>query len=175
LRFDNDVVAAAFAAGNAAAAAAEVTHQVAGVLVGSVDFDVHDGFEERGTRLLHGFLEGQRACNLESHVRGIDIVILAVVEDGAEVHNGKSRQEAAGSGIADALLDGGNPVLRDGAAKDVVDELDALAALDWLHFDAAYAELTVAAGLFFMLAFDVGFARMVSRYGTLGGFKVRST
>src|SRR5258707_5707507 len=60
--------------------------------------------------------------------------------------------------MGDALLDGGNPVLRDGPAEDIVDELDALAALDRLHFDAAYAELTVAAGLFFMLAFDVGFA-----------------
>jgi len=129
LRFDNDVVAAAFAAGNAAAAAAEVTHQVAGVLVGSVDFDVHDGFEERGTRLLHGFLEGQRACNLESHVRGIDIVILAVVEDGAEVHNGKSARKprAAASRMPFSTEES---VLRDGAAKDVVDELDALAALD---------------------------------------------
>jgi len=35
--------------------------------------------------------------------------------------------------------------------------------------------LTVAAGLFFMLAFDVGFAADGFAYGTLGGFKVRST
>ena len=151
-------MASAFAASDPAAAAAEVTHQVAGVLVGSVDFDMHDGFEERGARLLHGFLEGQRACNFECHVRRVDIVIFAVVEDGAEVHNGESRQEAAGSGVADAFLDGGNPVLGDGAAKDVVDELDALAALDRLHLDAANAELAVAARLLLVLAFDVGFA-----------------
>src|SRR5258708_7490016 len=165
LRLDDDVVAAAFAAGDPAATPAEVAHQVAGVLVGGVDLDVHDGFEENGTRLLHGFLEGERAGNLESHVRRIDIVILAVVEDGAEVHDGESRQEAPGSGIPDALLDGGNPVLRDGAAKDIVDELDALAALDRLHLDAAYAELAVATGLLFVFAFDVGF--------TADGFAVR--
>ena len=42
LGFDDDVVAAAFAAGDPAAAAAQVTHQVAGVLVGRIDFHVHD-------------------------------------------------------------------------------------------------------------------------------------
>jgi len=52
-----------------------------------------------------GFLEGKRARNLESHVRRIDIVILAVIEDGAEVHYGKSRQEAAAAASRNALLD----------------------------------------------------------------------
>ena len=98
-------MAAAFAAGDAATAAAEVTHQVARVMIGSVDFDVHHRLEKSRARLLHGFLEGQRARDLESHIRGVDIMILAVVEDRAEVHYGKSRQVAAGSGIADAFLD----------------------------------------------------------------------
>src|SRR5712664_144085 len=171
LRLDDDVVAAAFAAGDAAATPAEVAHQVAGVLVGGVDLDVHDGFEENGTRLLHGFLEGERAGDFERHIGRVDIVILAVVEDGAEVHDGESRQEAPGSGIPDALLDGGNPVLRDGAAKDIVDELDALAALDRLHLDAAYAELAVATGLLLVLAFDVGLAADGFAVRNLGRFE----
>jgi len=134
-------------------------------LVGGVDFDVHDRFKERRTRLLHGFLEGQRACNLECHVGGIDIVILAVVEDGAEVHHGKSRQEAPGSGIADAFLDGGNPVLGMAPPKNVVDELDALPRSTGSILMRQNAELAVAAGLLLVLAFDIGFARMVSRTG----------
>src|SRR5438309_8109807 len=93
-------------------------------------------------------------------------MILAVVEDRAEVDYGKSRQVAAGSGIADALLDGWNPVLGNGAAKHIVDELHALTALDGLHLDPAHAKLTVAAGLFLVLAFDVGFAA--------NGFAVRN-
>src|SRR5260370_24479839 len=121
--------------------------------------------------MLNGFLEGERAGNLESHVRGIDIVILDVVEDGAEVDYGETRQEAAGSGIADALFDGGNPVLRDGAAKDVVHELDALAALNRLHLDAAYAELAVATALLLVLAFDVGFPADGFAVRNLGGFE----
>ena len=85
-------------------------------------------------------------------------MILAIVQDGAEVHDRKSRQESAGSGIADALLHRRNPVFRDGAAEDIVDELHALAALDRLHLDAANAELAVPTGLLFVLAFHVGFA-----------------
>jgi len=54
-------------------------------------------------------------------------------------------------------------------------KLDTLAALNRLHFDAAYAELTVATGLFFMLAFDVGFAANGFAVWTLGGLRVRST
>src|SRR5206468_12136206 len=97
-------------------------------MLGAVDFDVHHRLEKSRARLLHGFLEGQRARDLESHIRGVDIMILAVVEDRAEVHYGKSRQVAAGSGIADAFLDRRNPVLGDGAAKYIVDKLHTLAA-----------------------------------------------
>ena len=44
------------------------------------------------------------------------------------------------------------------AAENVVDELDAFAAFDGLHLDAAHAELAVTAGLLFVFAFGVGFA-----------------
>src|SRR6266851_2244115 len=105
---------------------------------------------------MTGSRSAGRACNLERHVRGVDIVIFAVVEDGTEIHDGKAGEETAGRGITYALFDGGNPVLGDGTAKNIIDEFDALAALDWLHLDAADAKLAVAAGLFFVLAFDVG-------------------
>src|SRR5208337_435251 len=105
------------------------------------DFHVHDGFEESGPRLLHSFLEGKRAGNLERDIRGIDIVILAVIEGGA-----------------DTGFDGRNPVVGNRAAKDVVNEFDALVALRGLELDAADTELAVPAGLFFVLALGVGFA-----------------
>src|SRR5260370_12507819 len=85
-------------------------------------------------------------------------VIFAVVENGAEVHNGKPGQIAASGSVANSSFDGGDPVLRDGPAKDVVDELDALAALDGFHLDAADAKLSMAAGRLFVFAFVVGFA-----------------
>ena len=90
MRLDDDVVAARFTAGNAAAAGAEVAHQVAGVLIRRVDFDVHDRLEERGASLLHGFFESQRAGDFEGDVGRIDVVIFAVVEDGAEIHDGET-------------------------------------------------------------------------------------
>src|SRR6266853_6546924 len=85
-------------------------------------------------------------------------MILAVVEDRAEVHYRNSRQVPARSRISDAPLHGRNPVLGDGAAKYIVDELHALAALDGFHLDPAHAKLSVPAGLFLVLAFDIGFA-----------------
>src|SRR5260370_9385835 len=117
-----------------------------------VDVDVHHRLEQRRAGLLHGFLEGERAGNLEGHIRGIDIVIFAVVKDGAEIHDWKTCEEAARSSVANSFFDGGNPVLRNGAAEDIVDEFDALAALDRLHLDAADAKLAVTAGLFLVLA-----------------------
>src|SRR5204863_6417218 len=148
--------AAGFAAGNAAAPRAEVAHQVPGILIRRVDFDVHDGFEERGARLLHGFLEREGAGNLEGDVRRNHIVVFAVVENGTEIRDREPSEIAARRGNANSLLDGRNPVCRDGAAENVVDEFDALAALDGLHLDAAHTELPVPAGLLLVLAFGVG-------------------
>ena len=127
-------------------------------MIGRIDLDVHDRFEQRGLRLLHRFLESQRAGDFEGHVGRIDVVIFAVVEAGAEIDDGKAGQKAALGGVANALFDRGNPVVRDRAAENIVDELDAFAARKRLHLDAADAELAVAAGLFFVLAFGVGFA-----------------
>ncbi len=141
-------------------------------MIGGVDLDLHDGFEENGTRLLHGFLEGQRAGDFERDVRGIDVVIFAVVEDGAEIHDWESCQEAPGGGVANSSFDGRNPVLGDRPAENIVDELNSLATFDGLHFDAADTKLSVAAGLLFVLAFDVGFPAdgfAVRNFGRLQG------
>src|SRR4029077_20148829 len=62
----------------------------------------------------------------------------------------------------------GNPVPWYRAAENIIDELDALAALDGLHFDATNAELAVTAGLFFVLAFGVGLAANGFAVGDFG-------
>jgi hypothetical protein len=79
---------------------------------------------------------------------------------------------SARCGIANALFDGGNPVLRNGAAENVIHKFNAFAALKGFKLDAAYAELAVSAGLFLVLAFRVrlptdGFA--VRNLGRLEG------
>src|SRR4029077_7820843 len=121
------------AAGDAAAPAAQVAHQVTRILIGSIDFDVHHRLEQHWPGLLHGFLEGQRAGDLESDVRGVDVVVFAVVEDGAEINHGEAGEIPARGGFANSSFHGGNPVPWYRAAENVIDELDALAALDGLH------------------------------------------
>jgi len=52
------------------------------------------------------------------------------------------------------------------SAKNIVNEFDALVTLGRFKLDAADAELAVAAGLFFVFAFDVG--------ASANGFAVRN-
>src|SRR5262245_61262339 len=54
--------------------------------------------------------------------------------------------------VLHAGLDRGNPLARDGAPGDLVDELKALAARQGLHLDDAIAELAVSAGLLLVTA-----------------------
>ena len=129
---------------------------------------MHDGFEERGTRCFHGFLESERTGDAKCHVGRINVVVFAVVEGGAEIGDREPGEEAEGGCFTDAALDGGNPVFGDGAAENVVDEFDALAAFHRLELDAADAELAVAAGLFLVLAFGVGLAADGFSVGNLG-------
>src|SRR5208282_6459583 len=149
-------MAARFAAFDAAAARTEIAHQIAGILIRRVDFNMHDGLEERGPSLLHSFLERERAGDSESHVRGIDVVVFAVVKRGAEFGHGEASQITAGCSFADAAFDGRNPVVGNRASENIVNEFDALIAFSGLELDAAYAELAVPAGLFLVLALGIG-------------------
>ncbi len=126
-------------------------------MIGRVNFHLHNRFKQRGLGLLHRFLKSKRAGDLEGHVRRIHVVIFPVVQNGPEVRHRESRKIPARSRVTDTPFHRRNPVLRDGASEDIVHELDAFAALDRLHFDAAHTELSVPAGLFLMLAFGVGF------------------
>src|SRR5258708_22731209 len=126
-------------------------------MIGGVDLDVHHRLEKRRARLLHGFLEGQRAGNLEGHIRGIDIMIFAVVKDGAEIHDWKTCEEAARSSVENSFFDGRNPVIRNGAAEDIVDEFEALAELDPLHLYASDAKLALTVRPFLVHDFTVFF------------------
>ena len=58
--------------------------------------------------------------------------------------------------LRDALLDRGDELPGDGAADDLVLELEALAPLERLDADDGDAELAVAAGLLLVLALGLG-------------------
>src|SRR5262249_41826762 len=64
-------------------------------------------------------------------------------------------QDAACHAFDDSLLDRRNELARDHTPNDRVFELEPSAARHGLEIDVADAELTVAAGLLLLLAFDV--------------------
>src|ERR1700750_3182278 len=130
-----------------AAAGVEVAHEGAGGGVGRGCLEPHDGLEDGWTRLLHAFAEGDATGHAEAELVGVDVVVGAVVKGDAEVGDGVAGEVAARSRFLNALFDGGDKVPGNGAAEDVVDELDARAAGERLHADMAIAELAVPPGL----------------------------
>ena len=121
---------------------------------------MHDRFEQRRLGDFHGLAEGDAARHLEREVVRIYVVVGAVVEDCAKVHHRIAGEVAPGGGVFDSLFDGGNKVAWDGAAEDVVDELEFNfgVARQRFHLDLAVAVLAVAAGLLFVASLNVGLA-----------------
>ena len=139
-------------AADAAAAAVEIAHQVAGEVARRVDLDVHDRLEQRRAGARHAVLEGERAGHLERHFARVDRVERAVEDAGAEVDHRVAGEEAAHPRVLDPLLDRRHELARDRAAEDVVDELEVAAARQRLELHLAVAELAVAAGLLLVAA-----------------------
>ncbi len=109
---------------DASTAGVHVAHDGSGEFVGNGDFDLHDGLQQGGLGDLHGFFEGDAAGGFEAEFVGIHVVIAAVVEADLEIDDGVSGEEATGGGFEDSLFDGGNEVLGNGPAEDVIDELE---------------------------------------------------
>src|SRR5207245_3375893 len=109
---------------DAPSTAVQISHNAAGEFVGHSDLHRHDGLQQRGFGLLHGFLESDTAGHLEGEVVGIHFVIGAVVEDDFEVHHRIAGEIAARGRVLDSLFDGGNEVPGNGDAEDIVDEVE---------------------------------------------------
>ena len=156
LRADDGHRAARVHAGDAAASAVQIAHQVAGEVARRVDLDLHDRLEDRRPRAGHRVLERQRAGHLERQLVRVDGVIRAVEDRRLEVHHRVAGEEPAHPRFLDALLDGRHVLARDRAAEDVVDELEIAAARQRLDPDLAVAELSVAAGLLLVASVRLG-------------------
>src|SRR3954466_10252893 len=63
-----------------AAAGVQVADDVAHVVLGRDDLDGHERLEQGRAGLACGLLEDHRAGDLEGHLRGVDLVVLAVDE-----------------------------------------------------------------------------------------------
>src|SRR4051795_6116988 len=102
--------------------------------------------------LLHRLLEGHGPGDLEGVLRRVDPVVLAVVEAHPEILHGVSGERAVLHRLGDPLLHRRNEALRDRAALDLVDELEARARLGRTDLDVTVAELAPPPGLLLVAA-----------------------
>ena len=137
-----------------ATARVEVAHDVAEVVLGNVDFDLHDRLEQGRLAFGGGIPEGLAASKLERHFRRIDRVLFAIEKGDLEVHHRIAGDDAALGGFPDALVHRRPVGLGNRTAEDLVDELVALAVVG-LHFDRALGELARAAGLLLVACRDL--------------------
>ena len=86
-------------------------------------------------------------------------MVLPVVAGHPDVDDRPAVGPTAGHGLLDALLHGRDELPGDGAADDLVDELEARASLEGLDAHEGHAELAVAAGLLLVLALGFGACR----------------
>ena len=94
-----------------------------------------------------------------------------VVENDAEVHHRIAREIPSGRGLDNALFDRGDEILGNGAAENIVDELEAGAARERLQLDFAFAILPVAAGLLLVFALRVSLGADGFAVGDFGRFE----
>src|SRR6185295_9226912 len=133
--------------GDLAATRAHVTQHVAIELFGRADLEPHQRLHQHRVRLLHSRLERHRAGRLERHLARVDIVVVATSEDDAHVDHGVARDDATFERATHTFFDRLDELLGHLTANDLVDELEALAAVRRLDLDAGDAVLAVAAGL----------------------------
>src|SRR5436190_1642606 len=140
------------------AAARQVTHDVAGVVLGRHDFDVHDRFLDDRTGFLRAFLIRHRAGDLERHFAGVDVVERAVIQNRANARHRIAGHDAALHRFLDALLGRLDELARDGTAGDLIDELEP-AFRNRLEAHLDVAVLALAARLAHELSFGFRLAR----------------
>jgi len=117
-----------------------------------------------GAGLLSWLPESERAGDFEGHVGRVDVVVFAVVENGAEIDDRSRRRITARGGFREFLFSTeGIQFLGMAPPKTSSTNSIAFAALDRLHFNAADAKLTVTAGAFVLAFRRRPRPRMVSR------------
>src|SRR6478735_1849452 len=128
----------------------DVTDDLAHVVLGRTDLDGHHRLEQDRVRLPDGLLEHHRAGDLERHLRGVDVVVGAVVERRTDTHERVAGEHAVLHGVLDTSVHRRDVLTRDTATRDAVDELVHRAVLGLaqrLEADLDLGELARATGL----------------------------
>src|SRR5919199_75093 len=101
----------------------QVADDVTHVVLGRDDLDGHHRLEQGRAGLAGGLLEDHRAGDLEGHLRGVDLVVLAVEQGGLDADQRVAGEDAVLHGVLDALVDRRDVLPRDAATGDGVLEL----------------------------------------------------
>src|SRR3954447_160180 len=101
----------------------QVTDHVTHVVLGRDDLDGHERLEQGRVGLARGLLEDHRAGDLEGHLRGVDLVVLTVEQDGLDTHHRVAGEDAVLHGVLDAVVDRGDVLPGHPAAGDGVLDL----------------------------------------------------
>ena len=145
---------------NASALVIQMARDISHVFPGNDDLHGHDRLKQHGIRLRHCVIERAARCDLERHFRGVHIMELAVIDGHFHIFHDASCERAALHRLENAFFHGGNEILRDRAADNLVGELEFFLA----RFDPQinFRELPVSAGLFFMAV--MAFCPAVDRF-----------
>src|SRR5689334_2539519 len=101
----------------------QVADDVTHVVLGRDDLDGHQRLEQGRVGLARGLLEDHRAGDLEGHLRGVDLVVLAVEQDRLDAHHRVAGEDAVLHGVLDAVVHRGDVLPRDAATGHGVLEL----------------------------------------------------
>src|SRR5919112_504511 len=128
----------------------QVADDVAHVLFRGDDLDGHQRLEQGRAGLARGLLEDHRAGDLEGHLRGVDLVGLAVEQGCLHPDHGIAGEDAVLHRVLHALVDRRDVLPRDATTGDLVLELVGRAVgrdLEGLDADLDLGELARATGL----------------------------
>ena len=117
-----------------AAAGVEVADNVAHVLLGNDDNNLHDRLHDDRISLAHSLLECHGTGDLKGHFRGVNFVIRTIVQRDLHVNNVVASKYAGQHGALDTLVNSRDILLRNGTADNCVDELVALARVRWAQY-----------------------------------------
>src|SRR4030095_527897 len=115
----------------------------------------HYGAWEAPRGLLGRGLEAEGTGELEGHFVRVDRMVLAVDAAHADVDDREAGQRAMRQALEGTPRDGRDQVPRDGAADDLVDELESAPTGHRFYAEVADAEHALAAGLLLQLALHV--------------------
>src|SRR5919112_4205007 len=108
---------------NGPAAGVQVADDVTHVVLGGDDLDGHQRLEQGRAGLACGLLEDHRAGDLEGHLRGVDLVVLAIEQGRLHADHGVAGEDAVLHRVLHALVDRGDVLPRDAPTGDLVLEL----------------------------------------------------